>query len=410
MPFAGLSLFLISVLSLPSLLPADPAQLFSLSFVLHFVQMIYSRMPWLCLMLVACGLEVAGWSSRLVAAGNPFTQGMYVLSTTVLFFGPVFMSATLYFILSTFVQRFAEPFCRIHWRWIVRGFVTCDVLSLFIQGGGGGWAAGDPDNANPGIHMMLGGMCIQVFGMTVYTILGLDVAWHVWRRKEVDPRDRSLGVAAENGKAGPDIDENGFVVPTARRPRMIWRDRLPAEAFGRLPIFGIGWRLFAVSVSICTALLLMRCGYRIAELAHEWRGALFDDEIWFDLMDGLPMVIVCLLLNVFHPVMVFGRGTWRSPKSGSEVRRRRRPALFWLTCGICGRGSTTADVIDGPIDANGGDFGNAPLQRAAQQDGRYPTPSDPRMAAPPATAGNVAPTNVPAYGEVRVAGADDMRW
>ncbi|EEA21738.1 hypothetical protein PMAA_055350 [Talaromyces marneffei ATCC 18224] len=51
--------------------------------------------------------------------------------------GPAFYSAGLYLCLARIVIVYGEKISRIQPAWYIRIFITCDIISLSLQGGGG---------------------------------------------------------------------------------------------------------------------------------------------------------------------------------------------------------------------------------------------------------------------------------
>jgi hypothetical protein len=52
--------------------------------------------------------------------------------------------------------------------------------------------------------------------------------------------------------------------------------------------------------------ILIRCIYRIAEMAGGWRNPIMQNQTAFVVCDGVMCVVACVVLNVFHPGEIFG--------------------------------------------------------------------------------------------------------
>jgi hypothetical protein len=52
--------------------------------------------------------------------------------------------------------------------------------------------------------------------------------------------------------------------------------------------------------------ILIRCIYRIAEMAGGWRNPIMQNQAAFVVCDGVMCVVACVVLNIFHPGEVFG--------------------------------------------------------------------------------------------------------
>lgn len=85
-------------------------------------------------MVVGCLLEAIGYMGRLLAHDDPFDDTWYMLQICVLTFAPVFFCAAIYLSLSQIVIIHGPHKSRIPPVWYTRIFITCDVLSLALQG------------------------------------------------------------------------------------------------------------------------------------------------------------------------------------------------------------------------------------------------------------------------------------
>lgn len=108
-------------------------------------------------------------------------------------------------------------------------FISCDVVSLTLQGTGGGMSSSSSGKSYVGVNIAIAGLSSQVFSLTVFTCLAVDYAIRYWR-----------GHNAKTTKEG----------------------RITKQ----LSIF-VGFLAFAV---IC---ILIRCVYRIDELSKGYTGS-----------------------------------------------------------------------------------------------------------------------------------------
>ncbi|GAA5907129.1 hypothetical protein JCM6882_005176, partial [Rhodosporidiobolus microsporus] len=111
-------------------------------------------------------------------------------------------------------------------------FCTADLIAIVVQAVGGGMAAvalQNDEDSKSGTHIMVAGVAIQLFAMICFCILGLDV----WRRAR---KDRSY--------------------QTTPHPQ---QGRLTKVAFG---------------LTFASIWILIRCIYRVVELAEGWTGYL----------------------------------------------------------------------------------------------------------------------------------------
>ena len=162
---------------------------------------------------------------------------------------------------------------RIPPRLIPRIFITCDVISLILQGGGGALAAWYaqhekmPDNGN---YTMIGGLAFQAFTLLVFLFLAADFAICTIKAKKRD------GESAMN----EDL--------VARRLR---RNKL--------------FQYLLLSLAISAVLIFARSVYRVAELSEGWKGQLMSNEKFVVYFESIPVAVAGLLQSVFHPGWCF---------------------------------------------------------------------------------------------------------
>ena len=73
-------------------------------------------------------------------------------------------------------------------------FISCDFISLVLQGSGGGLAAtaGDQSTGQTGINLMIAGLAFQVASMTVFMVLAIDYMISVRRAMNRPSRPSEL--------------------------------------------------------------------------------------------------------------------------------------------------------------------------------------------------------------------------
>ncbi|KAL1743514.1 RTA1 like protein-domain-containing protein [Schizophyllum fasciatum] len=238
--------------------------LFAVTTALHLGQAIWFRCWWLMPTVIFCSvLEVLGWAGRLwsvheVMKRTPF---MTQIVTTVL--GPTPLLAANFIIMGRVVGRLGAMYSRLSPRLYSVLFLSCDIISLIVQGVGGGTAASaDNDkDADKGGNIMLGGIAFQIIVILFFTIVSAEFLWRYASNRPLGSRQPSL--------------------PTAKAsPRL---------------------QLALVSVAGSTALLFIRAVYRTIELADGWGGKIITTEVWFNIFDAAMVVVAMYLGNVLHP-------------------------------------------------------------------------------------------------------------
>ncbi|KAL9115155.1 MAG: hypothetical protein Q9227_000949 [Pyrenula ochraceoflavens] len=227
---------------------------FGLSTLVHLAQTTIKRKWWYLTFALGAIGELMGWAARTDSHYCPYKDLDFMLQIAVLIISPCFFSAGLYYMLSVMItQKWGRDISPISPRFYVAIFVTFDLVSIAIQGAGGGIAASgttDSETAN-GAHIMLAGIAIQLASMAVFVFL-----WFL-----VISRANSRGY-------------------------------LRAEPRLKLPL--LVWTAGAV-------LIVTRNIYRCVELAQGWNGYLISREVYFAVLDGMLMAICVVLFNIVHP-------------------------------------------------------------------------------------------------------------
>ncbi|KAE9971695.1 hypothetical protein BLS_004341 [Venturia inaequalis] len=225
------------------------------------------------LAVLAIAMEVLGFIARIYANSYPFSDLSFITQLTCLTLAPAFYAAGIYFSLQKIVLTFGGQNSRIPPMWIPRIFIGCDVVSLFLQGGGGAWAASLAQNEkmpDPGNYTMIAGLTFQAFTLLLFLALSTDFAMRMAKAKKRD------GASAMNED------------PAARRLRQSKR-----------------FKYLIYSLAISAVLIFLRSVYRVAELSEGWKGELMSTEKYVMWFESLPVTAAGLLLTIFHPGYCF---------------------------------------------------------------------------------------------------------
>ncbi|GAA5964756.1 hypothetical protein JCM3765_002544 [Sporobolomyces pararoseus] len=226
--------------------------IFTLTLILHTVQVIISRRMWfmVCMSIGALG-EVIGWIFRLVSHYKPSLSDTYIGQNAILVISPAFISASLYWGLAICIELVAPRRSLLSAKAFKITFLIVDYISLVVQGVGGGIAgsATTERSLNMGSNIMLGGIAFQLLVMIVYVIYGS--VWTYRAREEV-------------ANAGKKMRQMLFA-------------------------------LFAASVCV-----IIRGIFRTCELQDSFTGYLATHE-YFILIDAIPIAICSFVLNLIHP-------------------------------------------------------------------------------------------------------------
>jgi len=257
------------------------AGFFSLCLVVNIViGMRYKTWTYGIAMSLGCIGETVGYIGRIIMWNNPFDTAGFQMQICCLIIAPAFISAALYLTLKHIVQSFGDSWSRVRPGWYTWIFIGCDLLSLVLQGVGGGMAASADFGSSMldvGTDLMLAGVVWQVVCLTFFGYFLGEYLFRTYRHR----RDISL------------------------QAMELLRDTK--------------FRLFLMAVVSSYLTVLVRCAYRIPELADGWRSELMRNEVEFIVLEGVMIVTAVAALTVFHPGYCFpvlaAQDTTRGSKS-----------------------------------------------------------------------------------------------
>ncbi|KAJ7050415.1 RTA1 like protein-domain-containing protein [Mycena amicta] len=240
--------------------------LFSISTLLHTGQAITYRLWWLFPSAIFAGaIEVVGWAGRLWSSIAPHQVHPFEIQLITTLCGPTPLAAANFTILGGIITRLGPQYSRLGPRRYTTIFLCCDILALFVQGIGGGIAAHavtTSKSPKTGSHIMLLGIILQLVTIAVYVLCAAEF---LYRYMHDLPLAKHAGFASTRG---------------ALTPRM---------------------RVLLYGMSFNTLCLLTRAVYRVVELADGFKGRIEQTEVYFNVLDGLMIVLAIITLNFTHP-------------------------------------------------------------------------------------------------------------
>ena len=226
----------------------------------------YRQWTYMIAMSLACIVSAGGYGGRIGMHDNPWSSNFEV-QIVLLTIAPAFNSAAIYLMLKHIVLRFGPEWSRIKPKFYTYAFISADILALVLQGAGGGIAAtaddDDPDMLEAGDNLLIAGISWQVVTLAVF---GAMIADFVFRRVRSP-------------------------TPLSSKASQTWRD--------------IKFRIFAGALALLYTMIIIRCIYRIAEMAGGWRNSIMQDESLFIGLDTVMMTIATLLQTFIHPGIFF---------------------------------------------------------------------------------------------------------
>ncbi|KIW06110.1 uncharacterized protein PV09_03277 [Verruconis gallopava] len=244
--------------------------IFAVSTIAHTVQGIrYKTWSFMIAMTIGGLCEAVGEIGRLMMHRNPFSDVGFKIQIILLTFAPAFLAAGIYLQLKHLVLTFGAEWSVLRpslYTWI---FIICDIFSIALQGAGGGIAATvQVTNSlfNVGNNITIAGLAFQVFTLLVFGMLALEYLFRTVKthKHELNPATSTL-----------------------RRT--------------------LKFKLFLCAIILAYTTILIRCVYRVAELAGGWsrKNQILRDETLFLALDSFMVSIAIVGFNLFHPGACF---------------------------------------------------------------------------------------------------------
>lgn len=255
----------------------------------------YRAWIFLVLMSLGCLTESIGYVGRLLLHDNPFSEVGFEIQICCLTIAPAFFAAGIYLTLKHVVICFGEAKSLLRPAYYTWVFISCDFVSLVLQGAGGAIAATSNDNESLsaiGSNIMLAGICFQVATLFAFAALAALYGFRVSRSKD------------------------------------------PLSASAQQVIRSTRFKLFISGFLVALLTTFIRCIYRIAEMAGGWGNPLMQKELEFIVLDSAwvfsffslnPLTdciyrmttIAVLVMTIFHPGFCFPQMV--SPAKKSKI-------------------------------------------------------------------------------------------
>ncbi|KAK4117943.1 RTA1 like protein [Parathielavia appendiculata] len=219
-----------------------------------------------------CALECVGYVGRALLAINPWNGDAFKIQIVAIVLGPTLVCIGLYLTLKHTVTALNRSLSRVAPRVYPIIFVPADVSCLVVQAIGGGIAASAGRNSyqllQHGNRTIMAGIVLQVVVLGAFGLLAGDYLFRAAK-----------------------YFRSGAVAPEYQGGAALWVDKK--------------FRTFLWAMGIAYATLLIRCIYRIAEMAGGWGNHIMQDEPSFIVLESFMVLIACALLAVFAPGVFF---------------------------------------------------------------------------------------------------------
>ncbi|GAB1742825.1 hypothetical protein NU219Hw_g8533t2 [Hortaea werneckii] len=201
-------------------------------------------------------VEIIGYIARGVSGSESpnWTLGPYIIQAIFLLVAPALFAASIYMEFGRIVtglQAEHHTFMRI--TWITKIFVTGDVISFLLQGGGGGYqSSGTAEALSTGTDIIIVGLFVQLLFFGFF--IGVAGAWHY----------RML------------------CLPPSRAYFLPWKKHV--------------YTLFGTSM-----LIMVRSVFRVIEYLQGNNGYILSREAFLYVFDAMLMLAVMATLHFVHP-------------------------------------------------------------------------------------------------------------
>ncbi|KAK4050418.1 hypothetical protein OIV83_003488 [Microbotryomycetes sp. JL201] len=255
-----------------------PAALFAVLYgltacIIWFQWFRMGRQRFLLCLPIGLTTMTIGYALRIIYVNNVFSVGMYSVTTLFVLLSPCAFLAFDYVLLSRLSDSMGEEIAAkclfLPSRLIVKLFVWADVFVFLMQATGGGMSAMDSESTrNIGEKVMIVGLVIQVITFGLFTVLLLVFGLKVRRN----------------------FPDQWFVTNS---------EGIRALNFSKAPVRN--WRILFWVMAFTTIGIIVRCVFRAIEYGDGYDSFLATNEVFFYLLDALPLWIVMNVYCLFWP-------------------------------------------------------------------------------------------------------------
>lgn len=252
-----------------------------------------------CCIILGCGFEFAGYLTRFLAISDDRNTVYFLVQIIAITMAPAFTMAGVYYLLGKIVVVYGPSHSMLRPISYLYIFILCDILSLCIQAIGGALAATSVviyENPAIGTHIMVAGIAFQVLSMTLFIWFLFDFLFRVNFRasgKVEFSLSKLFTLAIFHRSLRAEYLRSRMLEPYYDPQYRSIRQR---RDFQYLPLL----------IIVLTALVYVRCVYRVIELLRGWTGYLYTHELYSIIFDSIMIFLASFLLGIFHPVHFFG--------------------------------------------------------------------------------------------------------
>ncbi|KAF4487919.1 parasitic phase-specific PSP-1 [Fusarium agapanthi] len=210
--------------------------------------------------------------ARILLWVNPWSFGAFITQIIAITQAPVFYCAAIYVTLGQSIEHYGPSLARFPTKDFAWVFVPMDIISLILQGTGGGLSASSSGASQVGVDFAMAGLILQVIMLVAFSLLFGNYMFRYLKSK----KSRNLGS----------------------------RDKL-----------------FFAFLAIAVLATLARCVFRTDELKEGYQGELIKHGDLFIALEGVLIVVAVFCLFVAHPGFFFNRPAkvYYSVATGTEA-------------------------------------------------------------------------------------------
>ncbi|KAE9397567.1 RTA1-domain-containing protein [Gymnopus androsaceus JB14] len=276
--------------------------LYGLSGAIHCIQFFRIGQRYMLTLIIGMTCFMLGLIMRIVVSHSPYSLGVYIIEDLLVLLSPCAFLATDYMLLSRLAnslgQDIADDCLLIPARRITKIFVWSDVITFFIQSGGGGLSA-NQKSASLGTKIAMIGLILQLLSFGLFAIMLVAFGFRVILQFGSTAHGESLSSVASPFKTSSISN----------------------------------WKILYFTMCLTCVGILIRSIFRIAEFAGGYTGFLSIHEGYFYCLDALPLWIAMTLYCFVwpsrfinkHEEIATGRGTLAGVPLVEQGKYQRGP-------------------------------------------------------------------------------------
>ena len=214
-----------------------------------------------CFIAAGAALELAGYAARVPLHTNPWQKQAFETQICAIILAPTLICVGIYLTLQHVCLALCPPLSRVRptlYPWL---FVPADVSCLLVQAAGGALAASagytNTTLLDAGNNAIIAGIVLQVVVLAVFGLASLDFYLRV-----------SAWLAGKTTNAAI-----AAIAPPTPAVLALWNSKT--------------FRTYGIAVTVAYLCILIRCIYRVAEMAGGWGNYIMQDQPSFIVLEGL---------------------------------------------------------------------------------------------------------------------------